>query len=78
MNKEVFDAEVYTIYRAHSILDRRQESGHRYTLFVDSTAAINRIRSDHTGPGQRFAIAEVCDQILGRQRDRYPVGPRTP
>lgn len=51
-NKEVFDAEVYAIYQALSTMGQRQESGRRYTLFVDSTLAIARIRSDDTGPGQ--------------------------
>ena len=39
-NKEVFDAEVFAIYQALRIIDRRHESGRRYTLFVDSTAAM--------------------------------------
>ena len=51
--------EVYTVYQALSIADQRQESGLRYTLFVDSTAAIERIRSDSIGPGQRFAVAAI-------------------
>ena len=45
-NKEVFDAEVHAIYQALEVLDRRQESGRRYTIFVDSTSAIDRVRSD--------------------------------
>ena len=49
-NKEVFDAEVYAIYQALCILGQRQEDGHRYTIFVHSTA----IGTDTTGPGQRF------------------------
>lgn len=40
-NKEVFDAETYAILRALKIFDRRQESGRSYTIFADSTAAIN-------------------------------------
>ena len=49
-NKEVFDAEVYAIYQALCILGQRQEDGHRYTIFVHSTA----VGTDTTGPGQRF------------------------
>ena len=45
-NKEVFDAELYAIFWALSIIDQRQETGHRYTIFGDSTAAI-----DVTGRG---------------------------
>ena len=68
-NKEVFDAEVFAIYRALHWLDSRQERGRQYTLFADSTAAIERVRTDHIGPGQRFAIAamEACDRILTRE-----------
>lgn len=39
-NKEVFDAGTYAIYQALRTLGQRQESGHRYTVSVDSTAAI--------------------------------------
>ena len=70
-NKEVFDAEVFAIYQALRVIGQRQESGHRYTLFVDSTSAIDRVRTDALGPGQRFAIAamEVCDRVLARDND---------
>ena len=56
-----------SIYRALSILDRRQESGHHCTLSVDPMAAIDRIRPDSIGPGQHLAVAatEVCDRTLG-------------
>ena len=38
--------------QALEILDRRQGSGHQYTVFVDSTSAIDRVRTDGIGPGQ--------------------------
>ena len=41
-NKERFDAEVYVIYQALSIVDQRQETGRQCTIFADSTAAIER------------------------------------
>ena len=41
-NKEVFDAETFAIYQALHVLDRRQESGHRYAVFVGSTAVISQ------------------------------------
>ena len=65
-NKEVFDAEVFAIYQALSTIERRQERGHSYTVFVDSTSAIDRVRDDELGPGQRFAVAaiEVCSRII--------------
>ena len=68
---EVFDAEVCTIYRDLGILDRRQESVHRYALFIDSAAAVGWIGSGSIGPGQRFAIAamEVCDRVLSRDNE---------
>ena len=67
-NKEAFDAEVYAIYQAPRILDQRQESGHRYTVFVDSTPAIDRVRSDSISLDQRFAVAaiEACTRVLAR------------
>ena len=49
-------AETLAIYQALPALDQRRESGHRYTVFVDSTAAIDRVRSDALGPGQHFAV----------------------
>lgn len=38
---------------------------------MDSTAAIERVRSDSTGPGQRFAVAaiEVCTRLLLRKNE---------
>ena len=70
-NKEVFDVEVYAIFRALSIIDQRQESGHRCTAFVDSTSATDRISSDSIGPGQRFAVAaiEACTRVLARDNE---------
>lgn len=50
-NKEVSGAETYAILRALKIFDRGQESGRSYTIFADSTAAINRVKSDAVGPG---------------------------
>ena len=70
-NKEVFDGETLAIYQAPRDPDQRQESGHRYTAPVDSTSAINRVRDDALGHGQRFAVAatEVCSCILARDND---------
>ena len=67
-NKEVFDAEAFAIYQVLRFVNRRQESGRRYTLFVDSTAAIERVRTDVLGPGQAHAIAamESCGRIIER------------
>ena len=64
-NKEVFDAEVFAIYQAPRVVGRRQEGSHWHTVFVDSTAAIGRVRADALGPVQRFAIAamEVCGRV---------------
>ena len=70
-NKEVFDAEKFAIYQALRVLDQRQESGRRYTVFVDSTAAIDRMKTDALGRGQHFAIAamEVCGLVLARDNE---------
>ena len=69
--KEVFDAGTFVIYQALRVVYQRQESGHRYTVFVDSTAAIDRVRIDDLGSGKRFAIAEmeVCGRVLARDKD---------
>lgn len=70
-NKKVSNAEVYAIYRALYALDQRQASGHRYTVFADSSAAIDRIRKETIGPGQRLAVATlgVCARILGGESE---------
>ena len=47
------NVEVYAIYQALSIIDRKQKSSHQYTVFVDSTSAIDRIRSDALGPAKQ-------------------------
>ena len=67
-NNEVFDVKVYAIYQALHNIDQRQERNHRYMIFVDSTAAIDRIQSDTLGPGQGYATAaiEACTGILSR------------
>ena len=77
-NKAVFDAETFAIYQALRVLGRRQESGHRYTAFVDSTATTDRVRNDTLGPGQRFALAamEVCDRVFVRDNEVTTLGPR--
>ena len=70
-NKEIVNAEVFAIYQALRVVDQRQESGHRYTVFADSTAAIDRVSTDALGPGQRLAIAakEVCCRVPARDNE---------
>ena len=71
-NKEVFvDAEVFAIYQALRVVGQRQETGHRHTIFVDSTAVIDRVRADTMGPGQQFAIAtmKVCGRVFARDNE---------
>jgi ribonuclease HI len=67
-NKEVFDAETFAIYQALRVFEERSESGHEFTIFSDSTAAIRRMRSDSLGPGQQWARAgiEVGSRITAR------------
>ena len=76
-NKGILGAELCAIYRALCTLGERQEDGRRYTIFSDSTAAIDRIRTDTLGPGQRFAVAasEVCSCISQGQRGHGQMGP---
>ena len=40
-------------------MEQRKESGREYTIFVDSTSAITRVRDDARGPGQRFGVAAI-------------------
>ena len=53
-------------FRVLKIFDRGQESGSCCTIFADSTAAINRIRSDTIGAGQHLAraVIEVCSRLM--------------
>jgi len=53
-NKEVFDAELYAIYRAVMRFGKRHEHDQEYTIFVDSQEAIKRGLTDHQGPGRRL------------------------
>ena len=50
-NKEVYDAEVYALYRALEFVGRREATGRRYTIFSDLASAVDRIRSNRPGPG---------------------------
>ena len=49
-NKEVFDAEVFAIIRALHWLAGRQGTERRFTILADSTAPIERVRTDALGP----------------------------
>ena len=70
-NKEVFDAETVAIYQALKILDRQRTTGQQYTIFSDSQAAIQRIRTDSVGPGQQWARAalEVYARLAARDNE---------
>ena len=76
-NKEVYDAETFAIYQALRTLDQRQEGGHQYTVFVDSTSAINRAgddglgRSALRGGGHRGLLTHPRK----RQRGHHLMGP---
>ena len=67
-NKEDFDAEVFAIYQALRAFEERPRVGHHFTIFADSQAAIQRIRTDGVGPGQCWARAaiEVCSRLIAR------------
>ena len=67
-NKEVFNAEHYTLYRALQTFDNRREQNRRYTTFSASAAALDRAASDRLGPGQRHAAAaiDLCDRLMSR------------
>ena len=40
-------------------LEQRNERDCEYTILVDSTSAIVRVRDDARGPGQRFGVAAI-------------------
>ena len=67
-NKEDFGAELYAILRAMGIPLRRQESGKNYTIFSDSTAAIERVCTDRPGSGR--ALAKAIIRLEGVMRER--------
>ena len=58
-NEGVFDAEVFAIWQALRALEQRKDSGRRYTVFVDSTSAITRVRDDARDPGKRIGVAAI-------------------
>jgi hypothetical protein len=57
--KEVFDAELYAIYRAVMRFGKRREHNQDYTIFTDAQAAIERCKTDSQGPGQEIARAII-------------------
>jgi ribonuclease HI len=54
-NKEVFDAELYALWKAAQRFNGRQHQNENYTIFTDSQAAILRCKNDAFGPGQHLA-----------------------
>ena len=50
---------MFAIWQALRVPEQRGESGRSYTIFVDSTSAITRVRDDARGPGQRFGVAAI-------------------
>ena len=64
-NKDVSDAEVFAICQAQLWIEGLQGAGGHFTIFADSTAAIERVRTDTLGPTHCLAAAAivVCDSI---------------
>jgi len=70
-NKEVFDAELYAIYRAVMRFGKRRERDQEYTIFVDSQAAMKRCLTDNQGPGQETARAIIrLSEGIARRGDK--------
>lgn len=70
----MFNVEPYAIFGALKAFDQGQERNRnyrRYTIFADSTASIDRARSDALGPGQQWARAaiEVCSCIMSKDNE---------
>ena len=58
-SKEVFGAEVFAVWQVPRALEQRNERDREYTIFVNSTSAITRVRDDARGPGQHFGVAAI-------------------
>ena len=54
---------MFAIWQALRALEQRKGSGRKYTVFVDSTLAITRIRDDAWGPAQRIGVAAIEVQL---------------
>jgi hypothetical protein len=74
-NKEVFDAELFTLRRATIMIgdqveDMISEGVQKIIIFTDSDAALNRIQHNKPGPGQTWASAiirsteDICRQNI--------------
>jgi ribonuclease HI len=70
-NKEVFDAELFALLQATSMIgdqveDMISEGVRKIIIFTDSQAALNRIQHNEPGPGQTWGSAiitsteEIC------------------
>ena len=75
--KEVYDAEVYVIYRAFKIINQQEQSNRQYTIFSDSASAVGRIHSDRMGPGDSHTRGRQADR-RPRQHGHRPVDTRAP
>ena len=47
------------MWQALRALEERNERDREYTILVDSTSAITRVRDDARGSGQRFGVAAI-------------------
>ena len=56
-NKEVFDAEVFAVWQALRALEQRNERDRKYTISLDSTSDITRVREEARGPGKCLGVA---------------------
>jgi ribonuclease HI len=67
-NKEVFDAELFALYRAVLRFNERKEKDSNYTVFVDSQGALRRCCGDYIGSGQCWAraICLITDEMMDR------------
>ena len=58
-DKVVIDAELFAIHRGMKVFLKRQETEAAYTIFSDSTGAIEQVCADRAGPGQASARAVI-------------------
>jgi len=55
-NQEAYDAECAALARALESASRGQTTPERITIFTDAQAAIRRMASEESGPGQKYAL----------------------
>ena len=62
-NQEAYDAECAALAHALEKAARRNMTPKRVTIFSDAQAAIRRMASDESGPGQWYTL-HICKKFV--------------